>query len=91
MLFESKELKSVLEDYSKCSEKELAEIMETIGSSEMDDEPKIRFFGWQTQSVIRDFLGISHFALMPSRFLETFGLSALESLSEGVPVIGFQK
>ena len=28
---------------------------------------------------------------MPSRFLETFGLSALESLSAGVPVVAFDK
>lgn len=32
-----------------------------------------------------------HFTLMPSRFLETFGLTALESLSLWVPVIWYQK
>ena len=52
---------------------------------------KIYFFGWQSQAILRSILEISHFSLMPSRFLETFGLAALESLSEGVPVIGFQK
>lgn len=31
------------------------------------------------------------FCLMPSLIIETFGLSALESLRAGTPVIGFQK
>lgn len=62
-----------------------------VGGEGLEGEKKIYFFGWQSQSVIRDVLQMSHFSLMPSRFLETFGLSALESLSEGVPVIGFRK
>lgn len=36
-------------------------------------------------------LRTADYLLMPSRFLETFWLVALESLSCGVPVIGFQK
>ena len=36
-------------------------------------------------------LAASTYMLMPSRFLETFGLSALESVSYGVPIIGFCK
>ena len=32
-----------------------------------------------------------HIAFMPSRFLETFGLVALESIQSGLTVVGFRK
>lgn len=92
------------EDCSGFTPAEIADKIELLGTSEESDWSeetppaapykggnKIYFFGWQSQTTIRSVLQVSHFALMPSRFLETFGLSALESLSEGVPVIGFQK
>ena len=41
--------------------------------------------------MISDALANVDVSLMPSTFLETFGLSALESLSLGVPVAGFPK
>ena len=91
LLFESFGTHSCFQNCSLYSGEQLSEVVSNLSSIQMDDEPKIYFFGWQSQSVIRDVLNISHFSLMPSRFLETFGLSALESLSEGVPVIGFQK
>jgi glycosyltransferase involved in cell wall biosynthesis len=93
-----------LEDCSHLTPHEITEKIEYINNSprsfgrgvggegfENTEQNKIYFFGWQSQSVIGDVLKISHFTLMPSRFLETFGLSALESLAEGVPVIGFRK
>ncbi|MDD5376967.1 MAG: glycosyltransferase [Candidatus Gracilibacteria bacterium] len=79
------------EDCSRLSGEEILEKMELLGISEEGEDFKIYFFGWQSLSTIRGVLEVSHFSLMPSRFLETFGLAALESLSEGVPVIGFQK
>lgn len=91
MFFESLGVLSSFQDCSRYGPEQLSELLENLSSAPMDDEPKVYFFGWQSHSVIRDILSISHFSLMPSRFLETFGLSALESLSEGVPVIGFQK
>jgi glycosyltransferase involved in cell wall biosynthesis len=53
--------------------------------------PGIRFFGFRPESSIRDVLRLADFSVMPSRFLETFGLSALESLSAGTPVVAFDK
>ncbi len=51
----------------------------------------IKYFGWQDQNTIKDYLWKAHYCLMPSRFLETFGLSALESINQWVPVIWFAK
>ncbi len=55
------------------------------------DQAGVKYFGWQNRKTIKNYLWKSHYCLMPSRFLETFGLSALESISEWVPVIWFSK
>jgi len=51
----------------------------------------IHYHGRQPFENIKKQLKKSDYSIMPSIFLETFGLSALESLSEGVPVIGIKK
>ncbi len=96
MLFETFGTSPFFEDCSKYTEEEKFEIVDMLSVPVPLDgtgtyEKKIYFFGWQSQEMIRNVLKVSHFSLMPSRFLETFGLSALESLSEGIPVIGFRK
>lgn len=50
------------------------------------------FYHWRVwKDIIEKYLKISHFTVVPSRFLETFGLVALESLALWVPVIWFKK
>lgn len=51
----------------------------------------VAYFGRRPFPVIAETLRSVDVSLMPSTFLETFGLSALESLSSGVPVAGFPK
>lgn len=51
----------------------------------------VEFFWRKSKDFINEYLEDSHFALMPSMFLETFWLSAVESLSMWVPVIWFSK
>ena len=51
----------------------------------------ITYYGRSTQATIFETARRCHYTLMPSRFLETFGLTALESLSLGLPVIGYAK
>lgn len=51
----------------------------------------VKIYGKVAREKIFENLKNADFLLMPSRFLETFGLVALESLSLGVLVIGFKK
>lgn len=51
----------------------------------------LKVHGYQPNHIIQKTLQNAHFMLMPSWFLETFGLSALESCIAGVPVIGPKK
>jgi len=51
----------------------------------------VHFFGFQPLSRIKQYLENIDYCLMPSEFLETFGLSALNALSWGIPVIGYKK
>lgn len=51
----------------------------------------IHFFGRQPLDVIKRYQENCSFCLVPSTFLETFGLTALNSLSMWIPVIAFAK
>ncbi len=53
--------------------------------------PSVQYLGKISPQELASLYRESDFLFMPSRFLETFGLTALESLACGVPVIGFQK
>jgi glycosyltransferase involved in cell wall biosynthesis len=69
-------------DYSKHSNKQLSKI---------DSIPnKILYFGQRDfHKVIQPILATKiDYSIVPSRFIETFGLTALESISNAVPVIG---
>ena len=51
----------------------------------------IHYFGWQPLEKIKRYHENCNFCLVPSTFLETFWLTALNSLSMWIPVIGFAK
>ncbi len=53
--------------------------------------PTIHFFGRQSLDYIKQYLPKVQYLLMPSNFLETFGLSALNSLARWLPVIWYAK
>ncbi len=52
---------------------------------------KIIVHGNVSTKILNTFFKKASLTFMPSRFLETFGLVALESLSNGTPVCGFAK
>lgn len=54
-------------------------------------DKNIHYFGFQSLDIIKQHAKQSDYILMPSLFLETFGLSALNALSRGMPVIGYKK
>jgi len=52
---------------------------------------EVHYFGRQNLQTIKRYIPNCQYCLMPSTFLETFGLTALTALSRGLPVIGFAK
>ncbi len=54
-------------------------------------DKNVHFFGWKPLDEIKKYLTNIDYCLMPSEFLETFGLSALNALSRWVPVIWYKK
>lgn len=51
----------------------------------------VKYYWRQTSESIKQNIAKIHYALMPSRFIETFWLSALEACEAGKPLIGFAK
>lgn len=70
------------------SHKQEDEIREIINQNETW---KVYYFSWRRLDFIKEFIKISNFNLMPSNMLETFWLTALESLRFGVPIISYSK
>ncbi len=70
-----------------------------FGSGELQEELEqllpthtfVTYHGFQPKEAINYIRQHADLTLMPSTFLETFGMSALESLQLGVPVVGFPK
>ena len=60
-----------------------------ILKSMLPSYPWVKYYGQQPKEVLMKVRKECDYSLMPSRFLETFGLSALDSLTVWVPVIGF--
>ena len=52
---------------------------------------QVHYFWWKPLSEVERYLNNIDYCLMPSRFLETFWLSAINVLKWGIPVIGFKK
>ncbi len=52
---------------------------------------RVYYLGKVTPDRMHELYDENDFLYMPSRFLETFGLTALESLASGTPVIGSRK
>lgn len=52
---------------------------------------QIHFFGRKPLAEVERYLENIDYCLMPSRFLETFWLSAINVLKRGIPVVGFKK
>ncbi len=56
-----------------------------------DQYQEVHYFGFQPLSTIFRYIENCHYCLMPSTFLETFGLSAVNALWWGLPVVAYKK
>jgi len=84
-------------DSKKSTLKELSEKLHIhiFGDGDLKDQiPSVSFVTYHGHLPKEEIIPIwktCHFTIMPSQFLETFGLTALDSVSIGVPVIAYPK
>ena len=52
---------------------------------------QIHYFWWKPLTEVERYLDNIDYCLMPSKFLETFWLSAINVLKRWIPVVGFKK
>lgn len=71
-----------------CGDGEYRQQVEKLASDHPDS---IQYFGTVSPEKLAQLYHSADLLLMPSRFLETFGLTALEALASWVPVCGFAK
>ena len=63
--------------------------MELELRAQYENDKRIQFLGARTQEETLEIIGRSRFLVQPSLWYETFGLTILEAMAQGVPVIGF--
>lgn len=89
-LEESKGIFKVLDTIDSNTRKKIVVVGYSEVLSELKDRyPEVRFLGKKSHDEVTELIKRSRFLIQPSLWYETFGLTMIEAMSQGTPVLGF--